>query len=201
MQIKNIIFDLGGVLVGLDPQRCINAFEQIGAKSVAEYVRNHRTEDLFYDTEVGNISTRTFCHEVRRLCGIKVHDEDIIWAWNRLLTEISDQKKLRLLEWRDKGLRLFLLSNTNEIHWNYCAEELFPYQRWVAEDYFEQIYLSYELHKIKPQHDIFKAVLDDAGLQANQTLFIDDSKDNCRAAEELGLHTFHNARPDDWLRI
>ena len=50
--IKNIIFDLGGVLVGLDPKRCIEAFRKVGCGVLANYVEEHRTEDLFLDTEL-----------------------------------------------------------------------------------------------------------------------------------------------------
>jgi putative hydrolase of the HAD superfamily len=201
MLIKNIIFDLGGVLVGLDDQRCIDAFKAIGAPQIAQYIEDHRTEDLFYDTEVGNISQHEFCNEVRRIASCNVRDEDIVWAWNRLLTVIPNEKKVRLLELHDKGFRLFLLSNTNEMHWNYCAEELFPYKRWIAQDFFDEIYLSYELHKIKPQEDIFATVLADAGIKAEETLFIDDNEANIAAARELGIHTFWNEHPDDWLKI
>ena len=201
MIIKNIIFDLGGVLVGLDSERCIDAFKKIGAYKVADYVEGHRTEDLFYDTEVGNISQHDFCNEVRRISECSARDEDIVWAWNQLLTVIPDEKKRRLLELHDKGFRLFLLSNTNEMHWTYCAEELFPYKHWIAEDYFEGIYLSYELHKIKPQEDIFRTVLADAGIKAEETLFIDDSKENCDAAHALGIHTFVNEDFDGWLKL
>ena len=201
MLIKNIIFDLGGVLVGLDDQRCIDAFKAIGASQIAQYIEDHRTEDLFYDTEVGNISQHEFCNEVRRIASCNVRDEDIVWAWNRLLTVIPNEKKVRLLELHDKGFRLFLLSNTNEMHWNYCAEELFPYKRWIAQDFFDEIYLSYELHKIKPQEDIFATVLADAGIKAEETLFIDDNEANIAAARELGIQTFWNEHPDDWLKI
>lgn len=156
---------------------------------------------MFYDTEVGNISQHEFCNEVRRIASCNVRDEDIVWAWNRLLTVIPNEKKVRLLELHDKGFRLFLLSNTNEMHWNYCAEELFPYKRWIAQDFFDEIYLSYELHKIKPQEDIFATVLADAGIKAEETLFIDDNEANIAAARELGIQTFWNEHPDDWLKI
>ncbi len=201
MEIKNIIFDLGGVLVGLDGQRCIDAFNKIGASEIGEYVKDHRTEDLFWDAEVGNINQWEFCDEVRRISGSEARNEDIIWAWNQLLTTIPDEKKQMLIELKKRGLRLFLLSNTNDMHWTYCAEELFPYRNYVAEDYFEHIFLSYEMHKAKPNTDIFEQTLAMAGLEASETLFIDDNKDNCASAEKVGIVTFLNSEPDEWLKI
>ena len=201
MEIKNIIFDLGDVLVGLDMPRCVEAFEKIGAKKAAEFIKDGRTQDLFYEAEIGEISQWEFCDGIRQLSGCEARNEDIIWAWNQLLVSIPEKKKQQLIELKRKGFRLFLLSNTNYIHWQYCAEELFPYKHYIAEDFFEHIYLSFEMHKAKPNTNIFTQVLADAGIEPEETLFIDDNKDNCEAAEKLGIITFQNTEPDLWLQI
>ena len=198
-ELKNIIFDLGGVLVGLDGQRCIDAFRKIGAQDIAFYVEEHRTEDLFFDTEVGNISQEEFCDETRRLSKCNASDKDIVWAWNRLLTGIPDYKKERLLQLHDR-YRLFLLSNTNVMHWNLCVDDLFPYKAYGVDDYFDQTFLSYEMHLIKPSEDIFTEVLRQAGIKANETLFIDDSQENCDAARKLGIRVLHETTGDDWIK-
>lgn len=196
--IKNIIFDLGGVLVGLDSRRCVDAFRKIGAKDVAYFVEEHRVESLFYDSEVGNINQPVFCERVRELTGTDIDDKDIVWAWNELLTPISEKKKRRLLELKDK-YRLFLLSNTNDMHWNKCVEHYFPYEEFGVDDYFEKTFLSYEMHLIKPSEAIFQEVLAQAGIIAEETLFVDDSKENCDTASRLGIRTFDNRNDDDWL--
>ena len=89
---KNIIFDLGCVLVGLNAERCIKAFKEIGCGAIATYVEEHRTEDLFLDTELGYISQAEFCDEVRRLSNSTTSDDDIVWAWNQLLTGNTVEK-------------------------------------------------------------------------------------------------------------
>lgn len=198
--IKNIIFDLGGVLVGLDKNRCVAAFRKIGADDIAYFVDEHRVESLFYDSEVGNITQEEFCGRVREITGKAIPDGDIVWAWNELLTGIPDFKKERLLQLRGK-YRLFLLSNTNVMHWTKCARDFFPYRDWGVNDYFEQVFLSYEMHLIKPSDGVFLRVLDEADIKAEETLFIDDSADNCRAARGLGIRTFLNEKPDDWLSL
>ena len=187
--IKNIVFDLGGVLVDLDGKRCIDAFDAIGCHAISDYVRLHRTEDLFYDIEIGHTTTAEFCREVRRITAVPATDTAIVGAWNALLTTIADEKKQRLLSLR-RDYRVFLLSNTN----------LFNYGPWRADDMFERIYLSYRLHLAKPDPAIFSHVLADAGLQADETLFIDDNADNCRAAQSLGIHTLLQSAANDWMQ-
>lgn len=196
-KIRNIIFDLGGVLVGLDKDRCVNAFRKIGAEDVAYFVDEHRVESLFYDSEIGNISQEEFCVKVCELTGKDIPDENIVWAWNELLTGIDDFKKESLLRLHDK-YRLFLLSNTNVMHWTKCVRDFFPYKDWHVDDYFDKIFLSYEMHVIKPSETIFRRVLEDAKIKAEETLFVDDSESNCRAAHELGISTFLNKNPNDF---
>ncbi len=196
--IKNIIFDLGGVLVGLDSARCISAFRQIGCGGIAVYVEQHRTEDLFLDIELGRATTQDFCREVRSISHCDAADTQIIWAWNRLLTAVADEKKARLMQLR-RHYRLFLLSNTNEMHWQKCRDELLPCVECGGADYFERVFLSYEMQKKKPDADIFCQALHDAGIAAAETLFIDDSADNCRTAAGLGMATLHETTGYDWL--
>lgn len=198
--IKNIVFDLGGVLCGLDAERCIRAFHQIGAEEVAVYVEEHRVEDLFLQSELGYITTEEFCEEVRRITQRNLDDEHIVWAWNELLTGITPERRQAVLE-LSKKYRLFILSNTNDMHWKkWEASSLLPLKGEVFKDgVFEKCFLSYELHLAKPQREIFEAVLQQADIKADETLFIDDSLKNCEAAEALGIHTYHNHHINDWL--
>lgn len=199
-EIRNIIFDLGNVLVNLDGQRCIDAFHKIGGEDLAKTIKEQQLKGLFFDTEVGNINEQIFCERIRQLAGKPLTDEEIVWAWNELLTGIPDEKKARLLELRKK-YKIFLLSNTNEMHWRKCAEDFFPYGPYGTEDYFDRVFLSYEMHLIKPDEKIFRETLSQAGLKAEETLFIDDRKENCEGAAKVGIQTFLNAEPDDWMGL
>lgn len=196
--VKNIIFDLGCVLVGLDKQRCVRAFEQIGAENVAAYVRDHRTADLFFDIETGQMTMEEFCDEVRRMSRCKAENKEIIWAWNQLLVGIPDEKKQRLVDLK-KEYRLFLLSNTNDMHWQKCVNDFFPYHNLGVNYYFEDVYLSYKLQLAKPDRKIFETVLRHSQLQAAETLFIDDVKENCESAAQLGILVMHETTGNDWL--
>ena len=150
---------------------------------------------------VGMMTTEAFCDAARELTGADVTNEEIIDAANKMLVEIPDEKKERLLQLKKAGYRLFLLSNTIDIHWDYCVEHLFPYQNHGVEDYFGHCFLSQRMHLAKPDVHIYEEVIRQANINPDETLFIDDLKENCEAAEKLGIHTFQNVKFDDWLSL
>ncbi len=184
---RNIIVDLGGVLTGLDRLRCIEAFKNIGAGAIAGYVDECRQEDFFHDLEVGNTDTGEFCEAVRRACqGCDATDEAVCDAWNALLTGIPQHRLDMLLELK-RDHRLVLLSNTNPIHWHKAEAEYFSAGGHAVSDYFEQVFLSYRMHLVKPDEEIFRRVLRETGFAPSDTLFIDDSAANRAAAMRLGI--------------
>ena len=181
------------MLVGLDGRRSIDAFNALGCEEVARYVEEHRTEDLFYRIELGLIDTCEFCEEIRQMTATTASTEEMVGAWNALLTGISNNRRESLYELRRLGYRLFLLSNTNEMHWQHCVRNGFPV------DVFEQVFLSYEMHLAKPSREIFSEVLRAGRLKASETLFVDDNPDNVSMAKRLGIQTFLNQEIEDWI--
>lgn len=197
--IKNIVFDFGGVLVGLDKYGSIDAFNKIGAENIVSYIDECRQEDLFHELEIGRISVGEFCNEVRRLCpGCTASDEAICDAWNALLIGIPKRRLEKLISLKSK-YRLMLLSNTNPIHWHKAVRDFFPYEGYEVDDYFEKTFLSYRMHLVKPDEQIFRQMLVEGAMIPNETLFIDDSPKNCAAASELGITTIHAENGDEWL--
>ena len=201
MQYKNIIFDLGNVLVKLNPEGCIGAFKAIGMGELVDSTPQSEGMKLMSNLGVGMITTEEFCEAARKLTGTYVTNGEIIDAANKMLVEIPDEKKERLLQLKKAGYRLFLLSNTIDIHWDYCVEHLFPYQNHGVDDYFELCFLSQRMHLAKPNARIYEEVIRQANIHPDETLFIDDLKENCEAAEKLGIHTFQNVKFDDWLAL
>lgn len=112
MQYKNIIFDLGNVLVKLNPEGCIGAFKAIGMGELVEQNPQSEGMKLMSKLGVGMMTTEAFCDAARELTGADVTNEEIIDAANKMLVEIPDEKKKRLLQLKKAGYRLFLLSNT-----------------------------------------------------------------------------------------
>ena len=204
-----LLFDFGTVLTGLSKQRCIAALQKVGCGRIAYYVDECRQEDLFHELEIGG-STESFCNEARRQsaytdemgvlhpCGAT--DEQIIWAWNELLTGVPVEK-LRMIHHlrHDLGYRTAILSNTNKIHWEKALREYFTADGLRVEDYFDDIFLSYQMGMIKPDDDIYIEVKRRAGQSIENILFIDDSEKNCRAAERNGIHAFHDATGERWM--
>ena len=201
MQYKNIIFDLGNVLVKLNSEGCIGAFKAVGMGELVDSNPQSEGMKLMSKLGVGMITTEAFCDAARELTGADVTNEEIINAANKMLVEIPDYKKERLLQLKKDGYRLFLLSNTIDVHWDYCVEHLFPYQKYGVEDYFEQCFLSQRMHLAKPNARIYEEVIRQVNIHPDETLFIDDLKENCEAAEKLGIHTFQNVKFDDWLAL
>ena len=197
--IKNIVFDFGGVLTGLDKDACIDALYDIGAGNIASYVDECRQEDLFHDLEVGRINVGEFCNEVRRLCpGCTATDNDICDAWNALITGIPHRRLAKLLSLKN-DYRLMLLSNTNPIHWHKAVRDFFPFEGHEVDDYFEKTFLSYRMGMVKPDEQIFRQMLADAQILPGETLFIDDSPVNCAAASQLGIMTMCDETGGEWL--
>lgn len=198
--IKNLIIDFGGVLIDLDRQRCIENFKKLGLPDVEVVLDIYHQQDFFQKYEKGLITSAEFRDVIRERIGKPVTDAQIDDAWNSFLVSIPAAKLDLLLNLR-KDYVVYLLSNTNEIHWQWSCQHAFPYKTFRVEDYFEHIYLSYEMNMAKPDAEIFQKVLDDTGIIPAETLFIDDSAANCRAAEALGITTYTPKAGEDWSHL
>lgn len=196
--IKNLIIDFGGVIINLTRNRCVEAFESFGVPDVRDCILN--SKDLFMQIEQGTISSDEFRDGIRRLTKQQLTDEQIDAAWIAMLDDIPTYKLELLMKLRSR-YNTMLLSNTNEIHWQWAEKNSFAYQGYKAEDFFNKIYLSYELKMLKPNADIFEYVLNDACLDPAETLFIDDAIPNCRTAESLGVRTYAPQPREDWSHL
>lgn len=198
--IKNLIIDFGGVLIDLNRQRCIENFKRLGLPDVEVVLDIYHQQDFFQKYEKGLITSAEFRDVIREKIGKPVTDAQIDDAWNSFLVSIPAAKLDLLLNLR-KDYVVYLLSNTNEIHWQWSCQHAFPYKTFQVENYFEHIYLSYEMNMAKPDAEIFQKVLDDTSIIPAETLFIDDSAANCRAAEALGITTYTPQAGEDWSHL
>lgn len=201
-QYNNIIFDLGNVLVRLNSEGCMAAFAKLGLSEYLDPERHPEGAELMHKLGLGLITTEEFCREIRRISGLDITDKQIIDAANVMLVEIPRRKLDVLLRLRAEGKHVFLLSNTIDIHWDYCVEHLFPYNGHAVGDYFDEVFLSQRMHLDKPNPEIFKEVARLTGVNPADTLFIDDLAANCEAAaKSVGWHVYQNKNFDDWLRL
>lgn len=199
--IKNLIIDLGGVIINLTRNRCIEAFEQLGVSNIREnIVNNYQHKDLFMQLELGHITAAEFRTGIRRLTQRPLTDAQIDAAWIAMLGDVPDYKLALLFE-LNKKYRTMLLSNTNEIHWEWIKRTVFTSGTRQLSDYFRSVYLSYELHMSKPEADIFEYVLEDASIRPEETLLIDDASPNCRTAESMGMFVYTAQPGEDWSHL
>ena len=183
--IKNIILDLGGVLINLDYNK-LN--DRIGILGLSNAFSKSEQIELFDKLEEGKISEKDFIRAFNRLAEANHNHQTIINAWNSILLDFPIER-LELLKHLGQKYRLFLFSNTNSIH----IQEVYniinrAYGIKNLNHYFEKIYLSNELGIRKPKTDGFDYILKDNNLKQNETLFIDDSPQHVEGAKKAGLN-------------
>lgn len=187
--ISTLIFDLGGVIVDLDLAKCIQNFKDLGLENIEQYLSNFGQKDFFMQFEKGQIGIPAFRNEIRKLAGTELSDAQIDKAWCSFLTQIPVEK-LHLLSELKKKYRLLLLSNTNPLHIETAVAAEFSKTGKTMQDFFDKCYLSYEMGMVKPDVEIFEALLTDAQLKAEECLFLDDGKKNIDTAAALGIQTY-----------
>lgn len=196
--IDAIIFDLGGVLINLDYQLTIDAFRNLGADPEQLKYSQASQTNLFDDFETGQISSQAFINTIKNHVPAEVTPNQIVAAWNAMILDFPIEK-LALLERLTAEKRIFLLSNTNDIHIQKVNRALAKVSEKTLDNYFEKVYLSQEIKMRKPHPEIFEFVCKDADLEPSKTLFIDDSEQHILGAKSIGLHTIHLTNPNDLL--
>lgn len=188
--LKNIVFDLGGVLVGLDMERCRAAFRHLGMDRIAEIINPYYPAEMIGQLERGDLTFHEACERMRSIAGTpRVTDDRIAWAYGEFLTGIPVEK-LRMIEaLRRRGLKTYVLSNNNPASMT-CIRRMFTADGRTMEEYFDGIYLSYELHELKPSEAIFRKVISLSGISPEETLFIDDGQKNVDTARRLGFGVY-----------
>ena len=194
--IKNIIFDLGGVIINLSTQTTVEQFARLGDVKPENVTNRMMQSSEFHDYEKGLISDDRFRDIVRDMLKVQASDSEVDRCWNAMLLDIPMQR-IRLLERLKSKYRIFLLSNTNEIHlncFNGIVKELTGQPS--LDYYFERAYYSHRMKMRKPDQEIYEVVLRDNGLIPGQTIFLDDNLSNLKGAELCGINTFHIQHPD-----
>lgn len=183
-KIKNIIFDLGNVLINLIENKTVECFE--GAQISALYNNKLNPEfiKIAHKFEINDVSPKEFRAEVCRIFNMNIPDSKFDKCWNAMIGKMSASLTEFLKELRNK-YRLFVLSNTNHIHVASFTEEKY----WKPE-LFEKIYYSNELGLRKPDSQIYVHVLSENTILPCETIFLDDNEDNIKSAQKVGINSF-----------
>lgn len=187
--IRNIIFDFGGVIYDIDFQAAIAEFQKLGMDNFDQLYSMAIQNKLFENLEIDKCSPQEFLKELRNYFGDDVTETQVEAAWNALLIGFR-KERLQLLKNIKPNYNIYLLSNTNRIHYLKFLQEFTDITGHKSfNELFSRAYLSFEIKCRKPDFDPYYYVLEDAGIKAHETLFIDDAPQNIQSADEIGLHT------------
>ena len=195
--VKNLIFDLGGVILDLSVDTSLSSFANLSGieKSIVKRLFVSSPEFELY--EKGEISNEDFRAFVKKLYSIDAPDETLDSCWNAMLLGFP-KKKLELLETLKAKYNVYLLSNTNDIHLQHINNILLPQvnHHTSLDDFFHRAYYSHRMKKRKPDAEIFEQVLNESNFLPGETLFLDDNQSNVEGAGKLGIKTLHVVNPD-----
>ena len=195
-RIKNIIFDLGGVILDIDENIVYQELEKLGI-NISELSHSKEFMDILSKFDVGVYTAPTFRKKAKTFLGLeKMTDQKFDSLWNAMLLDIP-RERIAAIEQVKKHYKIFLMSNTNEIHYDLYIRDLqlrFGYSEF--DELFHKSYFSFDIHLEKPDPRFFELILDHEHLLPEETLFIDDTAANIKAAKALGIHTYHISREE-----
>jgi HAD superfamily hydrolase (TIGR01509 family) len=199
--IKNIILDLGGVILDLDYHQTTAAFRNIGVADFDRFYCQKQQVSLFSDFEIGKISAGEFRLGLKQTLNIQASDTEIDQAWNAMQLDLP-VSRLYFLENLSLNYNLYLYSNTNEIHQQWVREKLADLPVKFNFDYlFKETYYSYKFGHRKPHPESFTKILHLNHLNPNETLFVDDSEQHIQGAKAAGLNVIHLQNPHTLLDL
>jgi len=199
--IKNIVFDLGGIVINIDYYATIEGFKKIGFVNFNEIYSQMRQAHVFDNYDKGLILPSEFRNELRNMSGATFTDVEFDSAWNAMILDLP-LKRVETLKKLSKYFKNFLLSNTNEIHLEYFFNYVNSvFGHGVFESLFEKPYYSCRMGMRKPDLEIYHKVINDSRLTASETLFIDDTAFNVDAAIEAGMQGYYLNKQEDIVEL
>ena len=196
-EIKNIAFDLGGVVVALNYEQAVKRFENIGLKDARQQLDAFEQKGIFGDLECGRITTEDFRSELSVLTGRNLTMEDCYTAWLGYMDNVPKRNLKALLSLRTRGYKVCLLSNTNPFIMQWAKKD-FDSEGHPIGHFFDALYLSFECKVMKPHRKIFEMMLSGQKALPEETIFVDDGQRNIETASEMGMHTLCPVNNEDW---
>lgn len=186
--IKNLLFDLGGVIMDIRRENCVKAFQELGMSDIGEFLGDYGQKGAFKLLEEGALTPDEFRAEIMKSCPVGTTGSQIDDAFNQFLVGIPAYR-LEALAGLRRRFGVYLLSNTNKIMWeSRIAEEFRKIPGREMDSYFDGTVTSFEARALKPSAEIFGYAVRKLGIVPEETLFLDDSQENIRAAVALGFH-------------
>jgi HAD superfamily hydrolase (TIGR01509 family) len=187
--VKNILFDLGNVILNLDFDATIRAFQQLGLDRNVLDRQQAYADPVFYQLEVGKVTPEEFRNRVRVLLNnSSATDQQIDDAWYAMIRDIP-AKRVKALQELRKQYKVFLFSNTNVIHMEWLHKTFSAEYGFEFSSLFDKDYYSYGINERKPDLISFEKVIALSAVNPSETLFVDDLEKNITAAKLAGLQT------------
>ena len=187
--IRNIIFDLGGVLIDIKRDAAVAALEGIGIEDADKMLGEYEQKGIFLMLEEGRVTVSEMFDCLLPLCRPGTTCTDIKVAFEKFLIGLPVERLRKIEELRRSGYRTYVCSNTNPLFYNDWIAKAFRQDGKSVNDYFDGIVVSFQELMCKPNPGIFTNLLHRYRLNPEETIFLDDSADNCKAAETTGIHT------------
>jgi len=187
---KNILFDLGGVILDINVQATLKQFYELGFPAELMQFPNSMTTDLYFRYETGKLDTEQFRNEIRKAAGIEMTDHAFDEAWNAMIIHFPEER-ISLLKRLSKRYILYMLSNTSPLHVRIFEKMYLDAAGESMHKVFKKLYYSHEIGWHKPDPEAWEYVIKDAAIIPGETLFLDDNIHNIKAAQELGFQAIH----------
>ncbi len=200
MKIKNLVFDLGGVIMTIDQPAAVKRFTELGLIDAEQRLDPYTQAGFFGELEEGHITAEEFRSRLSDVVGHELTLEQCEHAWRGYVGEVPVRNLRTLENLRSRGFRMILLSNTNPFMMHWALSDQFSGDGHSLSDYFDALYLSFREKVMKPNEHIYRKMLVGEKIFPDETLFIDDSPRNVAAASELGIHTFCPLNGSDWTK-
>ena len=195
--IKNIVFDLGGVLIHLDKDEALRRFKALGVPRVEEMLDPYLQSGYFLMVEDGRMTKDEFRDALSELAGKRLTHEELSHAYMGFLLEVCDYKFDYIDTLRDK-YNIYILSNTNPYVMEYGESDRFLPNGRKLSSYCDYKFASCEMGMVKPNRGIFDLMVEKTGMVPSETLFLDDGQNNVNMAAELGFLTYCPKNGEDW---
>jgi len=200
-EIKNLVFDLGNVIIDIDYAETVGEFQKLAVVDFSEVLSYSTQHNLFNDFERGTITSAQFRNELRKFLKPGTSDEAIDHAWNAIIRHYPPAKFEMLCNLKN-WYPTFALSNINEIHVDTIKKAM---NRHFCEpdihSFFHGVYYSNQLGHRKPDREIYDVLLQRENLNPGETFFVDDKAENIETAKKLGFQAWHLADRDKLFEL
>ena len=191
---------MGGIIFRQNTPKAVKRFAAMGLDT-DKYIGQFGQKGFMLDCELGNISAPEFCSEFAKACGKSfISHEQALECWLEFIDDVPVER-LDALQRLHKDYSLGLASNTNPFVLEYMDSPKISVRGKPLSKYFDNMFCSCYIHLYKPSVDFFNYIINEGGLKAEQTLFIDDSKANLEGAAKVGIHTLHIPSNENWIPI